>query len=78
QHQPTTMNMRTFVTPQYKMTIHYNREYGELYDLVADPDEYVNLWNRDEAAELKSRLLLQFLYGEMAKAVLPMPRIAGA
>ena len=78
QHQPTTMNMRTFVTPQYKMTIHYNREYGELYDLVADPDEYENLWNREEAAELKSRLLLQFLYGEMGKAVLPMPRIAGA
>jgi arylsulfatase A-like enzyme len=78
QHQPTTMNMRTFVTPQYKMTVHYNREYGELYDLVADPDEYENLWNREEAAELKSRLLLQFLYGEMGKAVLPMPRIAGA
>ena len=78
QHQPTTMNMRTFVTPQYKMTVHFGRTYGELYDLVTDPDEYVNLWDREEAAELKSRLLLEFLYGEMGKVSLPMPRIAVA
>ena len=78
QHQPTTMNMRTFVTPRYKMTIHYGREYGELYDLASDPDEYTNLWDREEAGDLKSRLLLQFLYAEMEKAPLPMPRIAGA
>ena len=78
QHQPTTINMRTFVTSQYKMTVHYGREYGELYDLVDDPGEYVNLWDREEAADLKSHLLLEFLYAEMAKAPLPMPRIAPA
>jgi uncharacterized sulfatase len=78
QHQPTTMNMRTFVTRRYKMTVHYNREYGELYDLEEDPGELTNLWDKPEAADLKSQLLLQFLYGEMAKAPLPMPRISGA
>ena len=78
QHQPTTVNMRTFVTPRYKMTVHYGREYGELYDLAEDPGEYVNLWDREEAAQLKSRLLLEFLYAEMEKAPLPMPRIAPA
>ena len=78
QHQPTTMNMRTFVDRRHKMTVHFNREYGEIYDLEEDPGEIVNLWDRPEAAALKSDLLLRFLYGEMAKAPLPMPRISGA
>ncbi len=78
QHQPTTMNMRTYINSRYKITVHYNREYGELYDLEKDPGEYVNLWDSPEHAELKSSLLLDFMYGEMSKAPLPMPRIAGA
>ncbi len=78
QHQPTTMNMRTFINHRYKLTIHFNRSYGELYDLEADPSEYVNLWDHPDAQTLKQDLLLQFLHGEMAKAPLPMPRITGA
>ena len=60
------------------MTVHYNREYGELYDLQEDPGEYVNLWVHPESQELKQELLLKCIYGEMAKAPLPMPRITGA
>jgi arylsulfatase A-like enzyme len=78
QHQPTTMNLRTFINQNYKMTIHYRREYGELYDLAADPGEMVNLWDSPNHTDIKSELLLEFLYGEMAKAPLPMPRISGA
>ncbi len=78
QHQPTTMNMRTFIGRRYKLTIHFNRKYGELYDLEKDPSEYVNLWDHPEHQNLKQDLLLQFLHAEMARAPLPMPRIAGA
>jgi arylsulfatase A-like enzyme len=78
QHQPTTMNMRTYIDDRYKMTVHYNREYGEIYDLKEDPGELRNLWNLPEYASLKTELLLKFLYGEMAKAPRPMPRICGA
>jgi len=78
QHQPTTMNMRSFINQRYKLTVHFNQDYGELYDLKDDPEEYVNLWNKPEHQELKQILLLQFLHGEMAKAPLPMPRISGA
>jgi uncharacterized sulfatase len=78
QHQPTTMNMRTCIDARYKLTVHYNRAYGELYDLQEDPGEYRNLWDLPECRALKQDLLLKFLYGEMAKAPLPMPRIAGA
>jgi len=78
QHQPTTMNMRTYIDERYKITIHFNKEYGELYDLLEDPGELRNLWDLPAYGGLKSRLLLRFLHGEMAKAPLPMPRIAGA
>lgn len=78
QHQPTKMNLRTFITRRYKMTIHFNQSYGELYDLEADPGEFVNLWDQAEFQDLKRDLLLKFLYGEMARSPLPMPRIAAA
>jgi uncharacterized sulfatase len=78
QHQPTTMNMRTFINQRYKLTVHFNQEYGELYDLETDPGEYVNLWDDLDSQDLKRDLLLDFIHAEMAKAPLPMPRIAGA
>lgn len=78
QLQPTTMNMRTFINRRYKLTVHFNQDYGELYDLEQDPGEYTNLWDRPEYRDLKQDLLLKFIHGEMAKAPLPMPRIAGA
>ncbi len=78
QHQPTTMHMRTYINARYKLTVHYHRPYGELYDLEADPGEYVNLWDDPASQALKQDLLLKFVYGEMAKAPRPMPRIAGA
>lgn len=78
QHQPTTLNLRTFINQRYKLTIFYNRPWGELYDLQEDPGEYRNLWDRPEYQDLKRDLLLQFLHAEMAKAPLPMPRIADA
>ncbi len=78
QHQPTTMNMRTFINRRYKLTVHYKQDYGELYDLEEDPGEYENLWDKPECQDLKRDLLLKFVHGEMAKAPLPMPRIAGA
>jgi arylsulfatase A-like enzyme len=75
QHQPTMMNMRSYIDQRYKLTVHFNQDYGELYDLQSDPGEYVNLWHSPAHQELKSRLLLEFIYAEMAKAPLPMPRI---
>jgi uncharacterized sulfatase len=78
QHQPTTMNMRTYINQRYKLTVHFNQPYGELYDLETDPEEYVNLWDDPDSQDLKRDLLLAFLHGEIAKAPLPMPRIAPA
>ncbi len=78
QHQPTKMNIRTYIDDRYKITVHFGQAYGELYDLAEDPGEYVNLWDSSEHVSLKAELLRKFVQGEMAKAVLPMPRICGA
>lgn len=77
-HNPTTMNMKTYIDNRYKMTIHFNRSYGELYDLAADPGELKNLWDMPDAQDLKRDLLLKFLYADMAIEPMPMPRIAAA
>lgn len=77
-HNPTTMNMKTCVDERYKLTVHFKRPFGELYDLQEDPGELRNLWDVAEFAALKSDLLLKFLYASMEAEPLPMPRIAGA
>lgn len=77
-HQPTTMNLRTYIDKQYKITVHFRQPYGELYDLKEDPGELINHWEDPAYTEIKSKLLLRFLYAEIGKETLPMPRIAGA
>lgn len=77
-HEPTSVNLRTYVDQRYKLTVYYNQEYGELFDLENDPDEVRNLWNEPEHAELRTRLLLRYVWAELGKEPLRMPRIAVA
>ncbi len=77
-HEPTSLNIRTYIDERYKLTVYYNRSYGELFDLQQDPGEVNNLWDEPEAAPLKSTLLLKFIHAEMGKEPLWMPRVAGA
>lgn len=77
-HQPTTIHVKTYIDERYKLTVYYNHDYGELFDLDNDPAELNNLWDAPEAASLKQALLLKTLHAEMGKEPLPMPRIAPA
>lgn len=77
-HQPTTIHLKTYVDERYKITVYYNREYGELYDLEEDPYEINNLWNNPDYIKLKSELLLKFMWAELGKESVWMPRIAPA
>ena len=63
-HQPTTLHLKTFINERYKLTLYFNRDYGELYDLQDDPSEVYNLWS-DEA--LRASLTEEFLRAEMLK-----------
>ena len=42
---------------RYKLCVYHGNDYGELYDLVNDPNEFENLWEVPEARELRYRLL---------------------
>jgi uncharacterized sulfatase len=77
-HEPTTVFLKTYVDARYKLTVHYGRSYGELFDLVEDPGETRNLWNAPEAQALKARLLERFLHAELGKESLAMPRVCHA
>ncbi len=77
-HEPTTIYLSTYVDDRFKLTLYYNRDYGELFDLVKDPEERYNRWNDPEYRRIKEELLLKFLHAEMGKAPIPMPRIAPA
>ena len=74
-HQPTTMNLKTYVDERYKITVYYNREYGEMFDLETDPGEVDNLWNNLDFKDLKTDLLQKLIFAEMGKEPMWMPRV---
>ena len=63
-HQPTTLHLKTCIDKRYKLTLYYQRDYGEIYDLRSDPNELKNLWSD---AALRAKLTEQFLRAEMHK-----------
>lgn len=77
-HQPTTIHVKTYVDDRYKLTVYYQRDYGELFDLQEDPGELHNLWDDANSQALKQELITKLLFAEMGKEPLPMPRISGA
>ena len=71
-HQPTTLHLKTYIDGRYKITLYFNRDYGEIFDLRADPGELDNLWSRVDTdppadAELRAALTEAFLRAEMLK-----------
>ncbi|KKL24365.1 hypothetical protein LCGC14_2416060, partial [marine sediment metagenome] len=58
---PLATSCKTIVSEDRKLTWYRGQDYGELYDLAADPAEKVNLWNdpsrTGEKADLLSRIL---------------------
>lgn len=77
-HEPTTIHTRTFVDQTHKLTVHYGRDEGELFDLQQDPQEIDNHWSDPGWADLKAELTRRLLHAELGKEPLVMPRIAGA
>ncbi len=42
---------------RYKIAVYHGRDEGELYDLETDPDEFDNLWYKQEYADLRGDLM---------------------
>lgn len=51
------VRVRTVVTNTHRLSVFSEGQWGELYDLSADPHELVNLWESPEAQTLKLALL---------------------
>ena len=52
---------KMLVTDQYKIVMYMDQDYGELYDMVTDPNQYENLWDMKSYQALKRSLLGQLL-----------------
>jgi arylsulfatase A-like enzyme len=61
----TDFNMRVLVTPTHKLAFYAHRDYGELYDVEADPDQVRNLWADPACRDLRERLVMRLLSLEM-------------
>lgn len=77
-HEPTTIHQKTYVGQRYKLTVYYNQSYGELFDLEEDPQEIHNLWNDEAHQSLKMELLMKYIWAELGKESMPMPRVSHA
>ena len=66
-HQPTTIHMKTYIDSRFKLTVYFERDYGELYDLQQDPDEIRNRWSDPTYEGLKTLLLAKLLWAEIEK-----------
>ncbi len=75
--QPTKFYVRTYIEERYKITYDMNSDEGELFDLQEDPGEMHNLWDKPEYKDLKAKMLLRALQGDM-RAEPGMPRLSGA
>lgn len=61
----TPVQVRTLVTQRHRLSLYHEGDWGELYDLEADPSESHNLWD-DET----SRPLRQTLVEELARTLM--------
>ncbi|HET7767752.1 MAG TPA: sulfatase/phosphatase domain-containing protein, partial [Chloroflexota bacterium] len=72
------LQLRTLVTDRYKLTCYPGHEFGELFDLHADPGESHNLWS-DAAHGALREALLRSLVGAMTDSARPLlPRVSYA
>lgn len=66
-HEPNTLHMCSFIEEQYKVTVHVNQTYGELYDLKNDPQEHCNLWDEKKYLPVKADLIFKYIKAELHK-----------
>jgi len=71
-HEDPPAMMSMLRTERYKLVVDHNGEAGELYDLEADPKEFVNRWNDPSFASVRADLLLRLCH-RMAGSIDPKP-----
>ncbi|MGB1255421.1 MAG: sulfatase family protein [Thiolinea sp.] len=56
---------RTLLKGQYRISVFQDKDWGEIYDLKADPLEMRNLWDEPEYRELRNELMWELLQALM-------------
>ncbi len=72
------LHQQTFVHDDWKLVVYRHADYGELYDLAQDPDQYRNLWNEPAAQARRAALLHRLVRAEMEAVGSFPPRISFA
>ncbi len=65
--------VRSLITETHRLTLYKGETWGELYDLVKDPDETFNLWGEPSEATTRARLTERLVHA-MMDAVDQSPR----
>jgi arylsulfatase A-like enzyme len=58
---PEKLRLKTIVTANRKLTYYHGQEFGELYDLEKDPQEFINLWYDPHYIQEKIKLISMIL-----------------
>ena len=77
-HNPEMPHAMSYVDQRYKITTYRHGAFGEIFDLVDDPDEIDNLWDQPVAQDLKQQLLLKMVQAIMRSEPTRMARVAQA
>ena len=57
--------VHSLIDEQWRISVYHDAPWGELYDLKADPGEFVNLWDSSAHADVKSRMLERLARAEI-------------
>lgn len=78
-HNGAAVHLRTLVTGRYKLTVYRGHpDWGEMFDLEADPQERRNLFDDGASGELRSSLYRQLIDADLQREPAPQPRVAVA
>ena len=62
EHEEVGCKIRTLVTNRHRLTVYSGQEYGELFDLMDDPEETRNLWFDSIHQPLRDELQIKLLH----------------
>ncbi len=75
---PPRLHQQTLVWDGWKIVVYMHADYGELYDMRADPDQYRNLWNDPAAADHRTKMLHKLTRVNMERVGKMPPRVNNA
>ncbi len=77
-HNGSQVHLRTLVTQRWKLTLYRGRDWGELFDLEADPSELHNRFDDPAYAATRAEMTEQMVQADLQREPAPQPRVWGA